>query len=284
MSNDELPPPLPPPLPPGHRGSPRPVPVPVAHGLPPKPAAVPVHTPRPSPSPAASSLPVAATAPSTGGRLWWAWCLAGSFACFILFLVCLNCNPATTATDRALAKLQGVIAQQLDPQLHPLLSWGVSILFSNYLALPYAQMKAAGFAFASVVCLLLPAGCSLLSAALGHPLFMIGGAPGGWRATWQSFGVHRLVCDLASLLLIAFVLIIPLEPITAASLLILCLPMIRAFAMIVLWVSLARAHGFGPVRVIFLGLPHIFVVSACSGMVAFALAIYFYGYLVARSF
>jgi hypothetical protein len=93
-----------------------------------------------------------------------------------------------------------------------------------------------------------------------------------------------LVCDLASLLLIAFVLIVPLEPITAASLLIFCLPMIRAFAMIVLWVSLARAHGFGPVRVIFLGLPHIFVVSACSGMVAFALAIYFYGYLVARSF
>ena len=102
--------------------------------------------------------------------------------------------------------------------------------------------------------------------------------------TWQSFGIHRLFCDLTSLLLIAFVLIVPLEPITAASLLILCLPMIRAVAMIVLWVSLARAHGFGPVRVIFLGLPHIFMVSACSGMVAFILAIYFYGYLVARSF
>jgi hypothetical protein len=77
---------------------------------------------------------------------------------------------------------------------------------------------------------------------------------------------------------------VPMEPTTAASMLLVLLPMIRAGSMITLWVLLARSHGFGPVRVIFLGLPSIFFVSLFSGLLAFALALYFYAYLVARSF
>lgn len=273
--NGNEPPPLPSDLPP---------PLPVRRPVAPVPQPV---------KPVVVVLPVAQTVPSvaspkpapmSGGQLWWAWCLAGGFACLVLFLVCLNCNPATTATERALGKVQGAIAQQLDPQLHPLLSWGMSLLFSNYIALPYAQMKAAGFTFAFIACLLLPAGCSLLSVALGHPIFMLGGAPGGWRSTWQNFGLHRLICDGASLLVIALALLAPIEPTTAASILIFFLPAIRLGSMITLWVLLARSHGFGPVRVIFLGLPHIFFVSVISGFLAFILALYFYAYLVARSF
>jgi len=207
--------------------------------------------------PAPSPIPTVAPAPD--GKLWWVWCLVGAFACLVLFVICLSCNPATTATDRALGKLQGMVAQQLDPQLHPLLS-------------------------CFVVCMLLPAGCSLLSAAIGHLVFMLGGAPGGWRSTWQNFGLHRLICDAGSLLVIALALMVPMEPTSAASVLIVFLPAIRVGSMITLWVLLARSHGFGPVRVIFFGLPSIFFVSICSGFLAFILALYFYAYLVARSF
>ena len=273
---DNEPPPLPSDLPP-----PLPLRRPVTPA--PQPVRPVVVVPVPQPvAPAPSPVPKAAPAP--GGQLWWVWCLAGAFACLAEFIVCLNCNPATTATDRALGKLQGLVAQQIDPQLHPLLSWGVSLLFNKYLALPYAQMQAAGFTFAFISCLLLPAGCSLLSAALGHPIFMLGGAPGGWRSTWQSFGLHRLICDAGSLLVIALALMVPMEPTTAASVLIVFLPAIRLGSMITLWVLLARDHGFGPVRIIFLGLPSIFFVTICSGFLAFILALYFYAYLVARSF
>ena len=285
MSNDELPSALPPPLPPGRRPSPLTVQAPVTSNLQSKPVAVPVTVPSPAPStvviPAPHPVPLATT---PGGRLWWVWCLAGVLACLALFVVCLSCNPATTATERALGKLQGAITQQMGPDMHPLISWGVSLLFNKYIALPYAQMQFVGLMFAFIACLLLPAGCSLLSAAIGHPIYMIGGAPGGWRSTWQNHGLHRLTCDAASLLVIALALIAPMEPTTAAAVLIFFLPAIRVGSMITLWVLLARSHGFGPVRIIFLGLPSIFFTSIFSGIVAFILALYFYAYLVARSF
>lgn len=275
MAGDEPPPlpsGLPPPLPIRRPVAPAPQPI--------KPVAVvPVVQPV-----AAAPSPAPTVAPAPGGKLWWVWCLAGAFACVVLFVVCLNCNPATTATDRIWGKVQGAVAQQIDPEAHPLLAWGANLLFNKYLALPYAQMQAAGFTFAFIACLLLPAGCSLLSAALGHPIFMLGGAPGGWRSTWQNYGLHRLICDAGSLLVIALALMVPMEPTTAASVLIVFLPAIRLGSMITLWVLLARDHGFGPVRIIFLGLPSIFFVTICSGFLAFILALYFYAYLVARSF
>jgi len=279
MNRDEPPPlplGLPPPLPPGRRPSPLPAPVPVAAPVPP-PKVV---------APPVSSYPKAdiPATPAPGGKLWWAWCLAGGFACLVLFIVCLNCNPATTATDRVIGKVQSAVAQQLDPQLHPFLSVAVGFLFNRYVALTYAQMQAAGFTISFFACLLIPLGGSFMSAALGHPIFMIGGAPGGWRSTWQNFGLHRLICDGSTLLVIALALMVPMEPTTAASMLLVLLPMIRVGSMITLWVLLARSHGFGPVRVIFLGLPSIFFVSLFSGLLAFALALYFYAYLVARSF
>lgn len=273
MSNNGLPPPLPP----GRRPSPVAAPVPVAATLPQQVA------PAPLPAQPKNSLPTA-SAPAGTGKYWWAWFLAGAFACFLLFLVCLNCNPATTLADRTISKLQGAIAQQLDPQLHPLLSWGMNLLFSNYIALPYAQVQTIGLAFAFFACLFIPASSSLLSAALGHPIFLIGGAPGGWRSTWQNYGLHRFICDFATLLVIALALFAPMEPITAASILIVFLPAIRVGSMITLWVLLARSHGFGVLRIIFLGLPNIFFVSLFSSFVAFVLGLYFYAYLVARSF
>jgi len=277
--NGNEPPPLPsgfpPPLPPGRSPLPQTLPIKAA----PVPTAQPAQA-APSSPPAGQQAPQGAPA----GRLWWVWCLAGAFACFVLFIVCLSSNPATTATDRIIGKVQGAIAQQMDARMHPLLSWGVSLLFDNYLALPYAQMRAVGFTFAFVCCMLIPLGASLVSAALGHPIFMMGGAPGGWRSTWQSFGIHRLACDLATLAVLAIVFIVPMEPLNAAGILGAFLPMIRFASQVLLWVSLGRAHGFGPVRIIFLGLPSIFFTTLFSGFLAFMLAIYFYAYLVARSF
>ena len=132
-------------------------------------------------------------------------------------------------------------------------------------------MQAGGFTFAFIVCLLLPAGCSLLSAAIGHPIYMMGGAPGGWRSTWQNYGLHRFICDSGSLLVIAFALMAPMEPTTAASVLILVLPLFRVGSMITLWVLLARSHVFGPVRIIFLGLPSLLFALAVSSLVTTAL-------------
>lgn len=267
-----LPPPLPPRRLPGSAGQPNKS----------------THIPLVQPAAAAQVIPSKAQpAPqlqAVGGGQWWAWCLGGALACFVFFIVCLNCNPATTATDRIIGKVQGAVAQQMDASLHPLLSWAVSLLFDNYLALPYAQMKAAGFIFAFVCCLLIPLGASLLSATLGHLVFMVGGAPGGWRSTWQGFGLHRLACDLASLALVGVVLMVPMDPLNAAGILGLFLPMIRFASQVLLWVMLCRAHGFGPLRIIFVGLPSIFISTLFSGFLAFILAIYFYAYLVARNF
>ena len=145
-------------------------------------------------------------------------------------------------------------------------------------------MGAVGLAIAFVSCLLIPLGGSLFSVALGHPIFMLGGAPGGWRSTWQSFGLHRLACDLATLAVLAFVFVVPMEPLNAAGILGAFLPLIRFASQVMLWISLGRAHRFGPVRIIFLGLPSIFFTTLFSGFLAFMLAVYFYVYLIARSF
>jgi hypothetical protein len=208
--------------------------------------------------------------------------LLGSLASFVLFIVCVGCNPATAATDRVLARVQTVLAEQVDPELHPLLSAYVGPFIKGYLALPYMQMRAVGVGFAFVVFLLLPLGCSLLAAALAHPVFLLGGAPGGWRRTWASFGQHRLLCDGLTLLALFIALVVPLPPTLLGGLLLVVLPTIRAGAMIFLWVSLARGHRFGVLRNIFLGLPLIGAASFFSGLVAVLAGIWFYAYLLAR--
>ena len=61
------------------------------------------------------------------------------------------------------------------------------------------------------------------------------------------------------------------------------MPLIRVGGIIALWVLLAKSHDFGALRIIFLGLPNILLVSFFSGGLSLVMAIYFYFYLVARS-
>jgi hypothetical protein len=269
---DEVPPPLPPRLPPLPAARNAPVAPPAATT--PAPVAAPVATPA-----AASTVPVEAVAPVRG---WWAWWLGSGLAAFVLFFVCVSCNPATTATDRALARLQALMAEHLGNELHPLLSVYVTPFINSYLALPYAQMHVVGVGFAFTVFVLLPLGASLLSSAISHPLFLIGGAPGGWRRTWANFGLHRVVCDGLTLLALAFVLLVPLPPTLAGGLLLVLLPLIRVGSLVFLWVSLARGHRFGLLRHLFLGLPLISFGSFGSIFVATLAAAWFYAYLLAR--
>jgi hypothetical protein len=84
-------------------------------------------------------------------RGWWAWWLGSGLVAFGLFFVCASCNPATTATDRALARLQALMAEHLGNELHPLLSAYVTPFINSYLALPYAQMSVVGIGFAFTV-------------------------------------------------------------------------------------------------------------------------------------
>lgn len=202
----------------------------------------------------------------------------------VLFIVAASCNPATTATDRAFGKVYGAVAQSFDRQFSPLVSWLFGLFFDSFIASSYAQMKAAGWMFALIVGLLLPLGCSLISAGIGHPIFMIGGAPGGFKSTVQAFGIHRLACDGATLFLLLMAMVLPMQPATAGSFLFVFMPIIRVGGIITLWVLLARAHNFGALRIIFLGLPNILLVSVFSGGLSLVMAIYFYFYLVARSF
>lgn len=269
---DEVPPPLPPRLPSSPAA--RTTPVAPSATTPPPPAAAPVVTPA-----AASPSPTEAVAPVRG---WWAWWLGGGLAAFVLFFVCASCNPATSATNRALARLQSLMAEHLGNELHPLLSAYVTPFINSYLALPYAQMHAVGLGFAFTIFVFLPLGASLLSATLAHPLFLIGGAPGGWRRTWASFGLHRVVCDGLTLLALIFVLLVPLPPTLAGGLLIVLLPLIRVGSLVFLWVSLARGHRFGMLRHLFLGLPLIGLGSLGSIFVATLAAAWFYAYLLAR--
>ncbi len=269
---DEVPPPLPPRLPP----------LPAARNAPvaPSPSPTPPLAAAPVASPAAASVaPEVAVAPVRG---WWAWWLGGGLAAFVLFFVCASCNPATTATDRALARLQSLMAEHLGNELNPLLSAYVTPFIKSYLALPYAQMRAVGVGFAFTVFVLLPLGSSLFSATFAHPLFLIGGAPGGWRRTWASFGLHRVVCDGLTLLALIFLLFVPLPPTLAGGLLLVLLPLIRVGSLVFLWVSLARGHRFGLLRHIFLGLPLIGLGSFGSVLVATFAAAWFYAYLFAR--
>lgn len=267
MSKEELPPPLPP----GRRQSP-----------------VPAHVPKPvvpAPLPAQSNNPSPAAPAFAGtGRLWWAWGLSGFLACVGLFVVTMSCNPATTATDRALGKVYGAVAQSVDRDFGPLLSWLFGMFFDSFIAGSYVQMQAAGLTFAFFVALLIPLGWSVFSLVVGHPVFMIGGAPGGWRASTRAFGIHRFACDGLTLLLLFLVMILPMEPVSAGALLFLFMPLIRVGAMVTLLVLLARSHSFGALRIIFLGLPYAFFVSGFSALLSLVLALYFYLYLVARSF
>ncbi len=269
---DEVPPPLPSRLPP----------LPASRSVPVAPlaATTPSQASAPATTPAASStVPVEVVMPVRG---WWAWWLGSGLVAFGLFFVCASCNPATTATDRALARLQALMAEHLGNELHPLLSAYVTPFINSYLALPYAQMSVVGIGFAFTVFVLLPLGSSLLSAMLAHPLFLIGGAPGGWRRTWASFGLHRVVCDGLTLLALIIVLLVPLPPTLAGGLLIVLLPLIRIGSLVFLWVSLARGHRFGLLRHIFLGLPLIGLGSLGSIFVATLAAAWFYAYLLAR--
>ncbi len=269
---DEVPPPLPPRLPPLPASRSAPV-APLA-------ATTPSQASAPATTPAASStVPVEVVMPVRG---WWAWWLGSGLVAFGLFFVCASCNPATTATDRALARLQALMAEHLGNELHPLLSAYVTPFINSYLALPYAQMSVVGIGFAFTVFVLLPLGSSLLSAMLAHPLFLIGGAPGGWRRTWASFGLHRVVCDGLTLLALIIVLQVPLPPTLAGGLLLVLLPLIRIGSLVFLWVSLARGHRFGLLRHIFLGLPLIGLGSLGSIFVATLAAAWFYAYLLAR--
>jgi|GEM_PF-2708223 len=245
---------------------------------------IPVTPPSVAPVPAS---PFASPGPVLGGQPgqdWWIWVLGALVLSFLLFCMCYSCNPATTAAENVWGKVQAGIASAIDPDLHPFLSFFMGFLFNKLFAVQYAQLKAMGLVLGFALFVVIPLGLSATSALLSHPVFMIGGAPGGWRATWKSFALHRVVCDGATVVLLILALALPASPGLGGSLLLFFLPVIRVASLVYLWIALAKAHAFGAMRIVFFAIPHVLISAFFSCALACLAALWFYGYLIARSF
>ena len=217
------------------------------------------------------------------GRLWWLWCILGAVATIALFVLTLLLNPATTESDRKFRDAQRVVDRQVREELHPLVARLSSDLSYGYLQGRRPDMEVASLIVAVSATLAIPLAWSLIGCTFLHLILKIGGAPGGWRSTWQSFGIYRMVCDGSTFLVVLAVLLSGMHPVAASSLLALSLPLIRLVSMTGLWVSLGVQHRFGPVRFVFLALPSILIGSAVSGAIAFVLAMYYYASMVSAS-
>lgn len=218
------------------------------------------------------------------GKDWWIWVGGSLLLSFLLFCMCYSCNPATTAADAVWGKVHAGLAKEINPELHPFLSVLMSFVFNKLFAVQYAEMKGIGLLIAFIVFVLVPLVSSLLWALLGHPLFMIGGAPGGWRMTWKCYGLHRVACDGATFLVLLAALWLPLPATAAGSMILLLLPLIRVASLVYLWVILTKAHSLGALRIVFFAIPNVVVVSFFSCLFALAAAFWFYAYLLAKSF
>jgi hypothetical protein len=131
--------------------------------------------------------------------------------------------------------------------------------------------------WAILLTLALPAAFLLLGFIIVHGVLLIGGAPGGWKGTARAFLINHACADLATLAWAGLLLAIlnTRYSILSFSLLLLAgLLLIRLIAHSWLFVSLARTHSLGALRIIFLGLPSLLFALAVSSLITTALWIW----------
>lgn len=225
-----------------------------------------------------------ATSPAkVAHRDWWVWLLAAAAACLFGALFLAVCSPfvalANLANDKALQTLH----QAVDPKEHPILSEAFEVFVKRYIGLATVQLHAQNLGVA-ILFSVVPFGTTLVAAGLSHPIFLIGGAPGGWRGTLRSFGLHRFLVEIATTLVVLGIFLAPLDLVQSGTLLFIAIPGVRITALILLWIHLVRTHDFGPARTLLLGPPGILLAGLVSFAFSFALALYTFAYLIVRSF
>jgi hypothetical protein len=203
------------------------------------------------------------------------WCLAAlPAAWFGTFLLLTSHNPLTRAITLGsdLAKEQALKA--IPQEWMGGLAQPVIQLINQYVG-PYAL---AGEAFmgtwAILLTLALPAAFLLLGFCIVHGVLLLGGAPGGWKGTARAFLINHACADLATLAWAGLILVILNTRYSILSISVLLLAgllLIRLIAHSWLFVSLARTHSLGALRIIFLGLPSLFFALAVSSLVTTAL-------------
>ena len=233
--------------------------------------------PPPFPSPGAT------TPARVAHRDWWIWLLAAAAACLFGALFFATCSPfvalANLANDKALETLH----EAVDSKEHPILFSAFEIFVKKYVGLATVQLHAQSLGV-GVLYTVVPFVTTLVAALVSHPIFLIGGAPGGWRGTLRSFALHRFLVEIATILIVLGTFLAPLDLVQSGLLLFIAIPFVRITGLILLWIHLARTHAFGPVRALFLGPPGILFAGLFSFAFSFVLALYAFAYLIVRSF
>jgi len=214
---------------------------------------------------------------------WWKCLLLSLSLCFILFLMSTSCNPAILAIDKFKHGITNEVLKQSGPELHPLLGFLVGKFLDNISFSVRTQALMFGLLSSFTFLIIIPVLSSLFFALFTHLILMIGGAAGGWRMTFKSFSLHRIFCDGATLLLLILALNLQDHLTLVQFLLIVFLPLIRFGSLIFLWINLAQTHSLGAMRVIFLGIPHILLVSFFSVIVSELIAFWFGLYIIVGS-
>lgn len=233
--------------------------------------------PSPSPAPGATSPAKAAH------RDWWAWLLAAVAACLFIGLFLSICSPFVALTNLANDKAVQTLHEAVDSKAHPILSGAFEIFVKRYIGLAAVQLTTLSL-LTAILFSVVPFVVTLVTAGLSHPIFLIGGAPGGWRGTLRSFGLHRFLVELGTLLVVLGIFLAPFDLAQSGTLLLVAIPGIRIPGLVFLWIHLVRTHEFGPLRALLLGPPGILLAGLISFAYSFALALYTFAYLIVRSF
>lgn len=147
----------------------------------------------------------------------------------------------------------------------------------NQYVTPYAITgKALMGTWALILGVIIPASVALLAFVGIHLVLRItGGAPGGWRATARSVGLCLGASDLAALGWTWWQVAYGDDFLSRALSLGIGLVAIRLITLAWLLVDITDRHRLGALRVLFLGLPTLFLSLVASALFAFAWWLWF---------
>lgn len=178
--------------------------------------------------------------------------LVGAGLCAVLVAV----NPFPPLQDLLVKQTKEQLLGAVLPQARAILDQLINQLAAPSLHVARSYWTTLGLWVALLCGCLLPWAASAFTALVGHGLMKLcGGTPGGWRATWRIVAWHRLGVDFATLVLVGLVVALG-KPLVGLSLLLAFgLLLIRFTGLVAVLVAFSRAHRFGVLRTVFLGVP-----------------------------
>jgi len=205
------------------------------------------------------------------------WCLVVLPATwFLSFRLLLSHDPLSRALQLGADLAKEHAMKAIPQEWMGWLAQPVIQLINQYVT-PYAITgKALMGTWALCLGVIIPASVTLLAFVSIHlGLRITGGAPGGWRATARSVGLCLGASDLAALALTWWQVAYGDDFFSRGLGLVVGLIAIRLIALAWLLIDLTESHRLGALRVIFLGLPTLFLSLAASALFAFAWWLWF---------